>query len=415
MDTLHSELLRVLGKFPRQLSTQMINEKLLSVGVELSKSQLRRLEIHLLEGHEDTINFRGWQWWHQDTITLEFTDEDIERIGGDVDYFIANNLNDLISSLSADLSSEILVTLKKNWPRASRLQKRESKRFRKQLATQWGGAISLLRMLLAIANEFGESISDELKDREDSPSPHLNDVLTRLHARSCQVTEEIVCLLEAGFADGAMARWRTLHEIAAVSMLIETHGEDIAERYALHEAVETRRAARQYEEFFERLDLEPLEHSESQSIEESYAAVAERYGKNFCSQYGWSAHHLGNPKPKFSDIELASEIDHWRPYYKLASHNVHANPRGTFFRLGLLSDPDFLLAGPSGAGLEFPGHSAAISLTHISLALGMLDLTLDKLVVMQLMRKLTDEIGQAFGDSCDLLDYSEEEFGDVVE
>ncbi|WP_224497072.1 DUF5677 domain-containing protein [Bradyrhizobium septentrionale] len=49
-----------------------------------------------------------------------------------------------------------------------------------------------------------------------------------LHARSCQITQEIIWLLSGGFADAAMARWRTLREATAVASLIGEHGEDFS-------------------------------------------------------------------------------------------------------------------------------------------------------------------------------------------
>ena len=57
------------------------------------------------------------------------------------------------------------------------------------------------------------------------------------------MADEIICLLENGFADGAMARWRTLHEIAIVAIVLSKHGEDIAQGYLDHQAVESKRAA----------------------------------------------------------------------------------------------------------------------------------------------------------------------------
>ena len=63
----------------------------------------------------------------------------------------------------------------------------------------------------------------------------------------------------------------------------------------------------------------------------------------------------------FADIEKASGLDHLRPYYKMASHNVHANPRGISFHLGLSDGSDILLAGPSSYGLTDPAHGAAMS------------------------------------------------------
>jgi hypothetical protein len=43
-------------------------------------------------------------------------------------------------------------------------------------------------------------------------------------------------------------------------------------------------------------------------------------------------------------------LDYLRPYYKLASHNVHAQPKGILFKLGLVQNQDILLAGPSNYG-----------------------------------------------------------------
>ncbi|WP_217430933.1 DUF5677 domain-containing protein [Sphingomonas bacterium] len=56
----------------------------------------------------------------------------------------------------------------------------------------------------------------------------LNDTMLHLHARACQVVFEIITLMENGLADGAMARWRTLHEITVVATILAEHGEELA-------------------------------------------------------------------------------------------------------------------------------------------------------------------------------------------
>jgi len=50
-----------------------------------------------------------------------------------------------------------------------------------------------------------------------------------------------------GPADGAMARWRTLHEINVVITLIAEHGDELAERYLAHDIDESARALAVYE------------------------------------------------------------------------------------------------------------------------------------------------------------------------
>lgn len=81
----------------------------------------------------------------------------------------------------------------------------------------------------------------------------------------------------------------------------------------------------------------------------------------------------------------------------MASHNVHANPKGVLFKLGLQGcTDDILLAGPSNAGLADPGHLTAISLTQVTTTLLTTRPNLDRLVASRILLKLTDEIGETF-------------------
>jgi len=201
-----------------------------------------------------------------------------------------------------------------------------------------------------------------------------------------------VCLLNNGFADGAMARWRTLHEIAAVSSLIRRHGDELAERYEHHQIVESRKAALQYERYQKRLRQRPLSEKTLKKIEADYASALETYGADFGNPQGWGAKHLGKRNPSIADIQEAAGIDHLAPYYRMASHNVHANPKGVFFKLGLIGEQT-LLAGPSNAGLADPGHATALSLVLVSSLLLHLYPTLDNNIGMKIMEELGNEIG----------------------
>jgi hypothetical protein len=97
-------------------------------------------------------------------------------------------------------------------------------------------------------------------------------------------------------------------------------------------------------------------------------------------------------------MEIAARIDHFRAHYRMASHNVHSNPKGVFFKLGMLAESQVLLAGPSNAGLADPGHGAALSLSRVTAALLGLQQapTLDNNVGLLMMVQLGDEIGDAF-------------------
>jgi Family of unknown function (DUF5677) len=242
---------------------------------------------------------------------------------------------------------------------------------------------------------------------------HLIDVLTRLHARACQITSEVECLLSGGFSDGAMARWRSLHEVAVVALFISKHGAECAERYTYHQFVESRKAAKNYERCQARLGYEPISDSESEEIERSYKFVLEKYGAQFREQYGWARPHLNiseKARVKFSDIEEATGVDHLRAHYQMASHNVHANPKGVFFKLGLIAESDVLLTGPSNAGLADPGFASALSLVQASSALMTINPTLDNIILVKIMMKLADEIGDDFLAASEKLDRDDARF-----
>jgi hypothetical protein len=53
-------------------------------------------------------------------------------------------------------------------------------------------------MLLTISREFGESLNQETRASSSDETRYRVEVLTRLHARGCQVVEEILALLSAG-------------------------------------------------------------------------------------------------------------------------------------------------------------------------------------------------------------------------
>lgn len=170
----------------------------------------------------------------------------------------------------------------------------------------------------------------------------------------------------------------------------------MAERYLLHEAEESRRAARQYQQYADRLGYEPYPQEELDELDRRCEHLERRFGAAFKEEYGWAWEQLHPKKPTISLIEQSVGIDHLRPFYRLASHNVHANPKGVTFKLGLLSDSKVLLAGASNFGFADPGQNAAISLVQVTSNLALLGTTLDTLVAQKLLLTLSREIGETF-------------------
>ena len=109
----------------------------------------------------------------------------------------------------------------------------------------------------------------------------LSEALVRLHARACQVSTEILVLLENGLADGAMARWRTLFEIGVVITLLVDGGEILAKHYADHEIVDRKTAFDEYERSHVLLGFRSTPIKEKKRLLKAFSEVENIYGKEF--------------------------------------------------------------------------------------------------------------------------------------
>lgn len=309
------------------------------------------------------------------------------------DEAIENALPDILS----ESAESLLRNLKSDAPNMLKNRRKELSKFEGRLRKIWGKPLDLLEMLLVIAYEAGEEFNKRFRPIAAQEKDFVFDTLTHLHARGCQVGFEILTLLKSGYADGAHARWRTLHEIAVTSYFIAKYGNDVAERYLLHEIIESYKGMNQYQKYCKMLGYESFTEEEITKFKSDRAEAIKRFGPSFNNNYGWASNALNNKDPKFSDIEKDVNLEHLHPFYKMASHNVHSNPKGIAFKLGLFpTTENLLLAGPSNAGLADPGHGTAMSLNQITSTLLTTRTNFDRLLIIQTMSKLVDEIGNAF-------------------
>ncbi len=392
MRDLQRMLERQLGDIPRLILTEAIKGKLVAEGVDPNNSLVDQLVAHTLSGKSDSF------LWDDGTDNLEqisliFTNEDVAVVE-DKCAKLVEAIPSMIDEISSSIAKNLLKTLKKKWRKEYSLQTADKKAFRSRLEDRWGKALGKLRMLVTISMELGsENIASNSGD-----NALLRDVLVRLHVRACQVSSEVINLMEGGFADGAMARWRTLHEISIVTVLITEHGTALAERYLAHRAVEAKMGKEQYLLCHAQLGYAPLTDQECHEIDEAYDHAIAQFGKDFRLPYGWAVGFV--PKNRrgavgLAELEAAAGRSALASHYKLASHNVHAGPHALFFRLGLIDD-SVLLAGASNAGLSEPGQNTAISLALITI-LGVADKsTLDGVAAMKVIQILKREVCEAF-------------------
>jgi hypothetical protein len=369
-----------------------VADKAAKVGHPLTEREVRRLEEYLERdcSEEAVRRFRlRCKGPPHGKVTLTVDGSDLQRIVKAAKAAVTSPT--LVGNLVTSSSTQMMRKLQQGWPRERKHLRRERESFRRHIGRLWGRVLDKLDFLLKLTRAIAE-------ERQGLPEPlpeeaQTRGVLLRLHARSCQVADEALVLLRHGFADGAHARWRTLHEIAVVATFIAERGEAVAERYLAHVAVETCRGADRFQKYSRRLGDRRLSKREMTRNEGARAAVVSKYGPDFKNAYGWAADALGNPNPNFSDIEEAVRLEHVRPLYQLASHNVHAGAKGAMFRLGLSQElnelnsvfPGYALRGPSDEGLTDAIAGVSWSLMLVTTSLLQWKPTMDVLVLSQML------------------------------
>jgi hypothetical protein len=393
MDTLQQLLNQVLEGVPAILLQKLISNKLEKQGISLSADLSKKLAQHILSRTGKPFKYRSRK--HSGNINLAFDDSDADEISRSFDHFVEEQLPKLLPEVAHRVSKIVFKHLMSSWQAEYTQQGADVAGFRQRIEEDWGKPLAQLRMLLTMSREWCQWAHTRYESQKDNKNRQLRKLLIRLLVRGCQVTDEIVCLLENGFADGAMARWRTLHEIAVVAAVISQHGEDIAERYLDHQAVESKRALDKYLACYKDLGYKPMPVGEQKKILKAYDEAIATYGPSFKGEYGWAALHLNNPRPTFVDLEKAAGCAEMRSYYQMGNDNIHAGIKSMFVRLGL-PDYDSLLSGRSNLGLMEPGQNAAHTLTQLSAIVCLSEPKMDDLVAGDMMRMLRDGVPQSF-------------------
>ena len=310
---------------------------------------------------------------------------------------LVKRMSEIAPILAQSGVKSYLDSIKKDAKVGISQSRRERRGFERRLSKHWAKPLHLLELTVEIAQEVAGEVGETVAAEEVKVDEHTFRALWAIHARGCQMSRAILALLRSGFADDAHARWRSLHELAAVSSFISKHGDGVAEKYLLHDVVQRRKLARAYKEHEVRAKLDPLTQAEMDDIEGEYQSLIGKFGNEFAEDYGWAASALGNKRPTLLNIEEDVGLDHLRPYYQMANHNVHGNSHAAFFKLGVFEpDRPIHLAGPSNMGLADPGHGVALSLVHITGALAQTVPTLDTLTEWMVLDLLQHETGDAF-------------------
>lgn len=259
----------------------------------------------------------------------------------------------------------------------------------------WGDVFDQLDFLRHLALEWGH----HAQDLQSGPykQPNTSFALNRLVGRAYEIVGEIVALTKAGYADGALARWRSLHELCVISMFIAKQPDRCAEMYLAHHQIEELRL----------LEIDRASGTDNDRDRDRYVAhlrrqkvqLTSKYGSAFGGDLGWASIELGRVRTTFRELESLVGLDILRRGYQRANSTVHGGALATLTRISVgVSGADSAVV-PAAYGCEVAAHYTTASLSmlvaELCLTTENADLSTMSIVMQNHASKICEQIAKA--------------------
>lgn len=155
------------------------------------------------------------------------------------DKFIKNNeeinLDKLIDIAVSDLIENFALKDQDNYKNIIA----SNDAFIKRNREKWSKGFIKLHALREICLDAGINFQKQFLKNTKYHNDELIGVFMRQHAHACRISGEIICLLEGGYPDAALARWRTLYEMVIQCLIIQKHGREAAIDFIKYGLVKT--------------------------------------------------------------------------------------------------------------------------------------------------------------------------------
>ncbi|KIM10880.1 MAG: hypothetical protein KU37_09165 [Sulfuricurvum sp. PC08-66] len=270
--------------------------------------------------------------------------------------------------------------------------------FNKRNYLRWKTAFQKLQMLHQISIDAGMEFQKQFLKYPEYETDTLLGVLMQQHANACRITGEIIHLLKGGYADAALARWRTLFEIAVTCLILNKHGKEAAEDYVKYGHLKSIEEIEEYQKTAQKMRLEPYGDDEIK-----HALAIKKFLTANDKSYHWAQKHT--KYGKFEKLRDYVGLGKWSHKYMLASKNIHANYYEMFSFLAMSeAKTDMLLIGQSNSGMTMPAHMTAISLSQITSAFLTAYINdentklnyISSIFSLSLIKQYSDEVGEEF-------------------
>lgn len=253
-------------------------------------------------------------------------------------------------------------------------RRKQNAAFEARNLRRWRKAFDLLETIWVCCEELGRGFNGHHRQLAFQEEDYVFEAMTYLHAKALLVTSEIICLLKGGFADGALARWRTLYENNVIANFIRQEGQELACRYVAHSRVQA----------WQRVQDNPEHEIKNyDELKEQAEYAISKFGEQIKVRHGWASEVLSKNKPTFKQIaeKCGHNVD--GGVYEYASHHIHFNHRMFDELLATCeSEQDVLLVGASNSGMVGPLTATAFSIVEATFLLLLHKPNLDRLALL---------------------------------
>lgn len=223
-------LLLALSRSVKRLGLQCEESELEALGIALSNAEGGVIKLDL--DIPCSLGKTAEEIQHTVKCLAQDLTETVKNLSDEIVQAVPQVVEATLEKIADLIEDELLIKTMEhteNLKRIEGLRVRAVERF-------WGKALDQLDMLRHLVVEWNGAAAD-LKKAAYANS-HTAIALSKVILRVYSVVGEILTLVRAGYADGALARWRSLHEICVIAMFLSKQSDKCAQMYLAHSLIE---------------------------------------------------------------------------------------------------------------------------------------------------------------------------------
>ena len=254
----------------------------------------------------------------------------------------------------------------------------------------WGKAADQLNLLRNLVVEWSRAATKLKKGPYANTTTAL--ALSKVTLRAYDMVGEIIALARAGYADGALARWRSLHEICVIAIFLSKQSDKCAQMYLAHSVIEELR-------LIESNEASGTIGAKSGRVDKYWCALKEHknqliqiYGSAFAKDYGWASVELNRAKITFRELESNVGMESFRQSYQHANSATHGGALAALTRISLGMNAEYSGEVSPAFGCEVAMSYASGSLATLIAELCLETENADLLVMNMVVQKISSNV-----------------------